>query len=143
MRTWRRELKADRETTEVNPEEMKSVALHEEVPKEEAAVVTFRALGDRYEDRHLVVGPRRQPKKRTQGNDGSRKKLATGRRMTRRAGVAWRKGRGHTGPTVEQRRKKIGPGSVAKGISTGCMLGNIQSEPPSRVTLTRGDIISV
>jgi hypothetical protein len=59
------------------------------------------------EDRLLAVGRRWQPKKRTQGDGGSRKKLAAApRRMTRSAVPAWRKGRGHTGPTVEKRRRK-------------------------------------
>jgi predicted transcriptional regulator len=51
MMAWRKEIKADREAMEVypekreaNPEEMKSVAVHEEVPEEEAAVETSGAL---------------------------------------------------------------------------------------------------
>jgi hypothetical protein len=68
------------------------------------------ALEDRYGARHLAVGHRRQPKKRTQGDGGSRKKLAAARsRMTRRAVPARRKGRGHKGPRVEKRRQKSGP----------------------------------
>jgi hypothetical protein len=92
---------------EANPDEMKSVAEQQEVLKEDAAVETIRALEDRYGDRHLAVRHRRKPKKRTQGNGGSRKKLAAARRrMTHRAVPAWRKGCGHISPTVEKKRRK-------------------------------------
>jgi hypothetical protein len=57
---------------EANPEEMKSVAVHEEVPKEEAAVETLGALKKWRGYRHLDVGRRQKPKKRTQDNGGSR-----------------------------------------------------------------------
>jgi hypothetical protein len=64
-------------------------------------------LEDRYGVRHLVVWCHRQPKKRTEGDGGSRKKLAAARRrMIRRAGTARRKVRGRKGPTVEKRRLK-------------------------------------
>jgi hypothetical protein len=43
-------MKAYPENMEANPEEMKSVAVHEEVPKEEAAVETVRALNKLYGD---------------------------------------------------------------------------------------------
>jgi hypothetical protein len=65
---------------EATPEEMKFVAVHEEVPKEEAAVKTVRELKKRYGDQYLVVGRRRQLRKRTRGDGGSRKKLAAARR---------------------------------------------------------------
>jgi hypothetical protein len=61
---------------EANPEEMKSEAENEEVLKEEATVKTFRVLKERYRDRYLVIRSRGQLKKQTQGNCGSRKKLA-------------------------------------------------------------------
>jgi hypothetical protein len=65
---------------------VKSVVEHPEVPKEEGEVETIRVLEDRYGDRHLAVGHHRQPKKQTQGDGGSWKKLAaTHRRLTRRA----------------------------------------------------------
>jgi hypothetical protein len=57
-------------------EEMKSITRHQDVPKEQAPMETIRALQDRYGDLHLAVGCHRQPKKRTQGNCGSQKKLA-------------------------------------------------------------------
>jgi hypothetical protein len=53
------------------------VAVHDEVPKEEAAVKTVRALKKRYGDWHLAVGHCRQLKKWTQGDGGSQKKVAT------------------------------------------------------------------
>jgi hypothetical protein len=74
----------------------------QEVPKEKVAMNTVSALKKQYGDQHLAIGRCRQTKKRTQGNGGSWKKLAT----THHAGVAQHKGHGHTGPTVEQRRRK-------------------------------------
>jgi hypothetical protein len=57
------------------------------------------ALENRYGDRHLAVGHRRQPKKRTQGDSGSQQKLVPARgRLTRRAIPAPRKGHGRQGP---------------------------------------------
>jgi hypothetical protein len=70
MRAWRKEMMSDQEATEAypekmvaNPDEVKSVAVHEEVPKEEAAVETFQALKEWYEDRHLAVRRHCQLKK--------------------------------------------------------------------------------
>jgi hypothetical protein len=57
-------------------EEMKSIAEHQDVPKE-ATVETIGAVENRYGDWHLAVGCHRQPKKWTQGDCGSQKKLAT------------------------------------------------------------------
>jgi hypothetical protein len=85
---------------------MKSAAENQEVPNYEATVETIGALEDQYVDRNLAVGRRRQPKKRTQGDGGSRKKLtAAHRRITRRAVPARSKGRSHRGATVEKRPK--------------------------------------
>jgi hypothetical protein len=70
-------------------------------------VETTRALEDRYGDRHLTVGRRRQPWKRAQGDGGSRQNFAAARgRLTRRAVPARRNGRGHKEPTVDKRRRK-------------------------------------
>jgi hypothetical protein len=92
---------------EANREKSDAVAELREVPKEQAAVETVRELEDLHGGRHLAVGRRRQPKKRTQGDGGSRKMLAAiRRRMTRRAVHARRKGRSYKGPTVEKRRWK-------------------------------------
>jgi hypothetical protein len=66
---------------EENSEEIESKLEHEEVPKEEATVEKFGALKEQYRDWHLGVRRRSQPKKRTQGNGGSQKKLNAARRM--------------------------------------------------------------
>jgi hypothetical protein len=72
---------------------LKSIAKHEEVVKEEAAVKSVGALKKRHRDWHLDVGCRGQPKKWIQGNGESRKKLAVAcRRMTSYAIPARRKG---------------------------------------------------
>jgi hypothetical protein len=72
---------------------MKPKAVHEEVPKEAAAVKSSGALKKQHGDRHLTVGCCKKLKRRTQGNRGSRSKLAAARRgMTRCAGVAQCKG---------------------------------------------------
>jgi hypothetical protein len=55
---------------EANPKEKEAVAEHPEVPYEQAALEIIGALGDR----HLAVGYRRQPTKRTHGDGGSRQK---------------------------------------------------------------------
>jgi hypothetical protein len=81
---------------EANPEEKESVAEHQEVPSEEAAVGTIGALEDRYGDRYLVACCLRQTNKLTEGDDGSRQKL--GRLLTRRGIPALRKGCGRRGP---------------------------------------------
>jgi hypothetical protein len=100
VRAWRKETRACQEATEACLEskeptsvETESVAEHQEVPKEEAAVKTARALLKRHGDRHLDVGRREKPRKRTQGDGGYRKKfVAACRGMTRRAITARRKG---------------------------------------------------
>jgi hypothetical protein len=59
---------------------------HEKVHKEEVVLETFRALKKRHGNRRLAARHHRQPKKWTQGNDGSRKKLvATRGRLARLA----------------------------------------------------------
>jgi hypothetical protein len=73
--------------------ELQSVAVHQEVPKEEAAVKPIRALKKRYGERHLAVGRREKPKERTQGKGGVPEETGCRRRgKTRRAGVAQLKG---------------------------------------------------
>jgi hypothetical protein len=109
-------------------EEIESESEHQEVPREEAAVETIGTLEDRYAFRHLDVGCRRQPKKRTRGYGGSRKKLATARRrMTRRAVPAPFKGWGHKGPTVEKRRRNGPEWNIDiknRGLKQQLRLGN-------------------
>jgi hypothetical protein len=78
---------------EANREKSEAVAVHHEVPNEEAAVDTIGTREDRYGDRHLAAWRRRQPKKRTQGDGGSRQKLTAARgRLIRRAIPSPRKG---------------------------------------------------
>jgi hypothetical protein len=99
------------ESKEPTSVETESVAVYEKVPKEETAVKTVSALKRRYRDRHPAAGRHRQLKKRTQGDGGSRKKLAAASRgMTRRAIPAPRKGNGHQGP---------GRDNVARGAPKG------------------------
>jgi hypothetical protein len=88
IRVWRKEMTACQEAMEACLEskeptlvEVESVAMHEEVPKEEAALKTVGALKKRYGDRHLAIGFLLQLQKRTRGNGGSRKKLAAIRRQ--------------------------------------------------------------
>jgi hypothetical protein len=99
MEAWTEKMMTRREATEAypeklepNPEEMKSIAEHQEDTKEEAEVETIGALEDRYGDRRLIVRRHGRPKKRTQGHGGSRQKLAAAcRRLTRHAVPASRK----------------------------------------------------
>jgi hypothetical protein len=95
--------------------------VHEEVPKVESAVETVRALKKRHGDRHLVIRRRGQSKKRTQGNDGSWKKLAAAcRGRTHRAIPARCKGHGSQGP---------GRGNVASGVPKGQYLAGFSGKP--------------
>jgi hypothetical protein len=100
VNAWWKEMTACQEAMEAclgKTEAMNLLASPEEIESEaeyeEAAVKTFGALKEQYEDWHLAVRRQGQLKRWTQGNSGSQKKLATGcRRMTRHAGVAWCKG---------------------------------------------------
>lgn len=88
-------------------EETESESEPQEVSKEETAVETIGALEDQYGDRYLAVGRHRQPKKRTQGDGGSRKNLAAPRRqVTSLAVPAPLNGRDHEGLAAEKRRRK-------------------------------------
>jgi hypothetical protein len=80
VNAWRKEMKANRGATEANPDEMKSVMVHEEVPKEEAAVKSLEALKKSRGYRYLAVGRCGEPQEWTQGKDGSRRELAAERR---------------------------------------------------------------
>jgi hypothetical protein len=106
--------------------------VHEEVAKEEAVVKTVTALKTRYRDQHLAVMHHGQPKKWTQGNGESQKKLAAAHRgMTHRAGVVRHERCGHTGPTVEQRQQKIQTrDSVTRGTSEGQTFGKRRRVQP-------------
>jgi hypothetical protein len=48
IRAWQKETKANREMTVANPDQMKSVMVHEEVPKEHASVKPVRGLRKRH-----------------------------------------------------------------------------------------------
>jgi hypothetical protein len=99
MKAYRGASAAYSEKMEANPEEIKSVVVHEEVLRAEVVVKTVTALKGLYCVRHLAVGRHRQPKKRTQGNGESRMKSAGARRgLTRCAVPARRKGHGRQGP---------------------------------------------
>jgi hypothetical protein len=107
-----------------NPEEMKSIVEHREVPKEEAAVDTVAVLEDRYGDRYLAVGCHRQPNKWTQGDGGSRKKFAAvcGKLICR--GIpAPRKNHAHQGP---------GRDKAARGTAKGRTFRTRSSPRPKR-----------
>jgi hypothetical protein len=64
------------EKMEANWEEKEALEKQRDVPKEYAIVETIEALEDQYGNQHLAIGCRWQPKKRAQGNGGSRQKLA-------------------------------------------------------------------
>jgi hypothetical protein len=95
-------MKANREATETNAEEMKPVTVHEDVPDEEAAEKSSGALKKRHKRRHVGVGRRGKPKERTQGKCGSRRTLAAARRgMT----PPWR--RDTAGTTLQEESEKV------------------------------------
>jgi hypothetical protein len=120
IRACRKETTACQEATEAYPEKMeahpeenKFVAEHETVRKEDAAVETGRALKKRNGDRHLAARLRGQPKERTQGNGGCRKKLAASRRgTTRHAGVTRHKGHGRKGQNRDDVAKRTQKGQT-------------------------------
>jgi hypothetical protein len=98
QRPWQKEMKANPEPRkamdlEANPGEKESGAVHEEVPKEHAAVKPVGGLRKWHRGQHLAAGRHGQPEEGTWGNYGFWKKLVAARgRMTRHAGVAQHKG---------------------------------------------------
>jgi hypothetical protein len=85
---WLKETEACVGKSEANPGKSDAVAEHQEVPKEEATVKAVRPLNKQCGDQRCE-----KLKKQTQGNGGSRKKMATTHRgMSHHAGVAWCKG---------------------------------------------------
>jgi hypothetical protein len=71
---------------------MQSIEEHQEIPKGEAAALPVGELRKRRRVRNLAAEHRQKLKERTRGYCGSRKRVTiTGRRMTRRARVAWHK----------------------------------------------------
>jgi hypothetical protein len=78
--------KANAEKTEPDPGMMQSVRKHQEVPKEDAAVMPVGGLRKRCRDQNLATGRRQKPKERIQASRESRKKLTvTGRKVHSRA----------------------------------------------------------
>jgi hypothetical protein len=69
-------MEADAEKTEPGPE-MKPVAEHQEVSKEEASVKSSGTMKKWHRGRHLAAGRRREPEGLNRGDCGSRRKLAT------------------------------------------------------------------
>jgi hypothetical protein len=94
LRTCRSETEASQEETktEPDPRKMQSVEEHQGIPKEEAAVMPVGGVKKRRRDRNLTAGRRQKPKGRIQASSESRRRLTVaGKKMTRRAIVAWRK----------------------------------------------------
>jgi hypothetical protein len=71
---------------------MQSVEENQEIPKEEAVVILVGELRQRRRDRNLATGRCQKPKGRIRASCESRRRwTVSGRKMTRRATVAWRK----------------------------------------------------
>jgi hypothetical protein len=92
------------------PEEIKSIAVHEEDPMEKAAVKYSGTMKKRHMGQHLAAGRRGEPKELTRGDCGSWRKLSAAcRKVSRHAAVARRKGnfsrkmctQGNCGPLKE------------------------------------------
>jgi hypothetical protein len=71
---------------------MQSVEEHQEIPKEEAALMLVRGLRKRRRDRNLAAERRQKSKRRIRASCESRRRLTVvGKKMTHRATVAWHK----------------------------------------------------
>jgi hypothetical protein len=78
------------EKIQSNPRVMQSVAEHQEVSKEDAAVMPVGGLGKRRRDRNLAAEHRQKPMGRIQANFESRRRLTVaGRKITPHSRVAW------------------------------------------------------
>jgi hypothetical protein len=64
---------------EAYPEEMKSIAVHEEDPMENATLKYSGTMKKRHRGRHLATERRREPKELTQGDPGGSWLPPTGR----------------------------------------------------------------
>jgi hypothetical protein len=94
QRTCRSETAASQEDMEMEPDpgKMQSMEEHQEIPKEEAAVLPVGELRKRRRNQNLAAGRRQKPKGRVQATCESRRGLTVaGKKITRRATVAWRK----------------------------------------------------
>jgi hypothetical protein len=84
--------KSDPEQPEPSPGMMQSVGEHQEVTKEEAAVMPVGEPRKRRRNRNLAAERRQKPKERTRGSCGSRNRVTNAdRKVSRRAGVARRR----------------------------------------------------
>jgi hypothetical protein len=78
--------------TEPDPRMMQSTEEHQEIPKEDAAVMPVGKPRKRSRVCNLAAERRRKRKERTRGNRGPRRKSAAAcRKVSRRAKVTWRK----------------------------------------------------
>jgi hypothetical protein len=99
--------KSDPEQTEPNPEMTQSVGEHQEVSKEEAAVMPVGQPRKRRGNRNLAAERRQKPKEMTLGYCGSRNRVTIAdRKVSRRAAVARRR---RDIFTQERTRVKRGP----------------------------------
>jgi hypothetical protein len=94
QRTCQSETTASQDATETKPDPgtMQSAEEHQEIPKEDAAVMPVGGLRKRRRDRNLAAGRPQKPKKRIQATfEFKRRSAAACRKVSRRARVAWRK----------------------------------------------------
>jgi hypothetical protein len=90
LETWNTHIEAKK--IEPDLEMMQPVKEHQEVHREEAAVVPVRGPRKRRRVRKLAAERRQKPKEGTLGYSGSRKGVTVaGKRTSRHATVAWRK----------------------------------------------------
>jgi hypothetical protein len=76
--------------TEPSQEMMQSTEEHQEVPREDAAIIPVRRRKRQHRGWKQAAGQRGEPKELTRGDCGSQKKLAAAcRKASRRATVAW------------------------------------------------------
>jgi hypothetical protein len=113
---------------ETNPEATEVVVEQQEFRDEEAVVDTLGSLEDRYGDRQLVIGKECVPE-----DVGRRQQINDLRDVPERL-----KGRGHSGSTVEKRRRK-GPernGGI-KGREGEDTLQELHSEKRILISIAR------
>jgi hypothetical protein len=94
QKTCRSETASSQEATKTKPDPgmMQSAEEHQDIPKEDAAVMPVGGLRKRRRDRNLAAGRRQKPKKRIRASCESKRRSATAcKKITRRATVAWRK----------------------------------------------------
>jgi hypothetical protein len=85
LKECRSETAASQEDTETKPDPgtMQSVEEHQEIPKEDAAVMPVGEPRKRRRDRNLAAGRRQKPKRRIQASCESRRRLiVAGKKIT-------------------------------------------------------------